>query len=161
PVRIRGLPGREQESLHLAGKQRGGGLRLAAVLVAAVGRRGLLAGQGRVLLGGQGLQQRRGHYGRLGEGVDHRLGVLHAGHEVARGDLVGHLDHVELQTRGGAGRRGGGAGLVGHLRRTVATCRRRTRVAGGQQSAAGQQQGRSRQQHPAAGERGSGPGGEE
>src|SRR5699024_7661813 len=71
-----------------------------------------------------------------------------------------HLDHVELQGRGGAGRRRGRSGLVGHLRRTVVICRRRLRAAGGQQPAAGQQQGRSGQQHTAAGERGSGRGGE-
>src|SRR5699024_6460954 len=157
PVRVRGLPGGEQESLHLAGEQRGGGLRLAVLaLLTALGRWGLLAGQGRVLLGGEGLQQRRRHHGRLGEGVEQRLGVLHGGREVAGSDLVDHLDHAELQGRGGAGRRRGCTGLVGHLRRTVAIGRRRLRAAGGQQPAAGQQQGRSGQQHTAAGEGGSG-----
>src|SRR5699024_2507706 len=86
PLRVGRLPRRQQELLHRPGQQGGGRHRFVAVLAGAVGGRHLLAGQGRVLLGGETVQQRGAGHRHLGEGVAQGLGALEALHQPAGDD---------------------------------------------------------------------------
>ena len=144
PLRVRGVPGGEQELPALAGQHDG------RELGALVGLRGLLARERRVRRGLEGVEQRGRGDGHLGEGVQQRLTAVERGHELlGRGGVV-DLDGGELDDRavgrGGLVRRVPGGGPV--VRLLVLGLPGQAR----QHAAAGEQEGRCRQHHAAAGE---------